>query len=221
MKKILLVLTNQKTIGKKETGFHFSEFSHAYEFFKNHGYEVKVASLLGGECPITSPHLEDKINAEFYADPQNMKIVKETIKLDQLLHEKFDGVYFAGGHGTMVDFPHNSTIEAIINRTILHGGIVGAVCHGPAAFVGAKGTDGKYLIYGKRINSFTNKEENNTQYRDDLPFLLESTLVEHGGKFESSPPRVGHVAVDAPFVTGQNPESVDLVVAEMHTLLQR
>ena len=223
MKKILIVLTNQKIIGNnsKETGFHFSEFSHAYEFFKDHSYGVVVGSPLGGESPITSPHPEDAINARFYSSPGKMKIVKKTVKLDQLIHEKFDGVYFAGGHGTMVDFPNNPTIESIVNQTIMNGGIIGAVCQGPAAFVGMKNPGGKYVVDGKRVNSFTNEEEKKTPYYGDVPFYLESKLVEQGGSFESSPPRVGHVAIDAPLVTGQNPESVDFVVAAMHTLLQK
>jgi len=223
MKKILIVLTNQKKIGKnrKETGFHFSEFSHAYGFFRNHNYEVIVASLLGGECPITSPHPEDKVNAEFYANSEKMNLVKETVKLDMLLSEKFDGVYFAGGHGTMVDFPNNSTIQAVIHKAISHGGVVGAVCHGPAAFVGVKNSRGKYLVDGKRVNSFTNEEEKKTPYYGDLPFYLESRLIDEGCKFESSPPREGHVAVDVPIVSGQNPESVEYVVAAMHSLLQK
>lgn len=223
MKTIVIILTNQKTIGHagKKTGFHFSEFSHAYEFFKNHKYEIVVGSPLGGECPITSPHPEDSINAKFYNSPDKMKLVKETVKLDLLLNEQFDAVYGAGGHGTMVDFPNNATLEAIMNKTISRGGIVGAVCHGPAALVGAKGPDGKYLVDGRRINCFTNEEEKKTQYYDDIPLFLESKLVEQGGKFECSSPRVGHVAVDGPIVTGQNPESVDFVVSAMHTLLQK
>lgn len=220
---ILIVLTSQKTIGNtsKETGFHFSEFSHAYEFFDNLGYKIVVASPLGGECSITSPHTEDKINAHFYEDPEKINIIKQTAKLDDVKNEHFDAVYIAGGHGAMFDFPHNLTLAAIINGTLRDGGVVGAVCHGPAAFVGVKDNKGRYLVDGKRINSFTNIEEKATQYYNDLPFLLESKLVEQGAKFESSGPRKPHLTIDSRIITGQNPESVDSVTEAIHNFFAK
>jgi len=218
---ILIVVTSQSTIGNtdKPTGFHFSEFSHPYEFFINHGYEVTVASPLGGEAPITSPHPEDKINAAFYADPIKMKVVKETVKLDTLKDTKFDAVFIAGGHGPMFDLANNIILAEILNKTYSNGGVLGAVCHGPVGFVGVKLSNGKYLVEGKRINSFTNIEEKATPYYDDMPFLLETKLVEQGAKFESSSPRTGHLCVDSRIVTGQNPESVEMVIGAMYSLL--
>lgn len=220
--RILIVLTSQKTIGNtnKETGFHFSEFSHAYEFFVKQGYKVTVASPRGGECPITSSHPEDKINALFYSNPEKMKIVKETVKLDDVQNQCFDAVYVAGGHGGMFDLPNNEALVTIMNNTYVHGGVLGAVCHGPAAFVGAKDKKGSYLVSGNRLNSFTNTEEKTTPYYNDIPFLLESKLIEQGAKFESSGPREPHLAVDSRIVTGQNPESVELVIGAIHALLQ-
>lgn len=222
MKHILIVLTSQKTIGNtnKETGFHFSEFSHPFEFFISHGYEVTVASPQGGECPITSPHPEDKINAAFYADPEKMKIVKETVKLSDLQNTNFDAVFIAGGHGPMFDLANNAVLAEIMNKTYSDSGILGAVCHGPAAFVGVKDKNGLYLVADKRINSFTNDEEEKTPYFEDMPFLLESKLVEQGAKFEASGPREPHLSVDERLVTGQNPESVELVIGAMYALLQ-
>lgn len=219
---ILIVLTSQRTVGKtdKETGFHFSEFSHPYEFFVSHGCTVTVSSPKGGECLITSPHPEDKINALFYSDPEKMRIVKETAKLADLEGRHFDAVYVAGGHGAMFDLPNNFALAVIMNSTYETGGVLAAVCHGPAAFVGVKDKDGSYLVAGKGINSFTNAEEKVTPHYNDMPFLLESKLVEQGGKFESSGPRMPHLIVDARIVTGQNPESVDLVTGAVYALLQ-
>ena len=219
---ILIVLTNQKTVGNtnKETGFHFSEFTHPYEFFITHGYEVTVASPCGGECPITSLHPEDKINNLFLKNPDKMKIIKKTAKLDELQNKHFDAIYVAGGHGVMFDLPNNKALASIIQNTLNNNGVLGSVCHGPAAFVGVKNIDGSYLVAGKKINSFTNAEEKSTPHYNDMPFLLESKLIEQGAQFESSGPREPHLAVDARIVTGQNPESIELVIGAMHALLQ-
>jgi putative intracellular protease/amidase len=222
MTRILIVLTSQGKVGntEKDTGFHFSEFSHPYEFFVKHGFEVTVASPLGGECPITSPHPEDKINALFYSNPEKMKVIRETVKLGDILNEHYDAVFIAGGHGPMFDLANNKELAEIMNKTYSDGGVLGSVCHGPAAFVGVKDENGNYLVSGKRINSFTNNEEKATPYFDDMPFLLESKLIEQGAKFESSGPREPHLAVDQRLVTGQNPESIELVVGAMYALLQ-
>jgi len=220
---ILIVLTNQKNIGdtKGETGFHFSEFSHPYKFFIDHGYDIIVTSPKGGECPITSPHPEDKINALFYSSPEKMRIIKETKRLDDLMNKNFDAIYMAGGHGTMFDFPNNVTLASIMSKILTKGGVLGAVCHGPAAFIGAKDKTGKYIVEGRKINSFTNAEEKLTPFYNDMPFLLETELIKQGAKFESSGIREAHLAVDSRVVTGQNPESVELVVGAMHVLLQK
>lgn len=220
--KILMVLTSQKIIANtnKETGFHFSEFTHPYDFFIKSNYEVMVASPLGGECSITSLHPEDKINSSFYNDPEKMKIIKETIKLSNLKDIKFDAVYIAGGNGAMFDFPNNTVLADILLSTYENGGVLAAVCHGPAAFVGVKNEKGDYIVNNKKINSFTDVEEKNTEYLNDMPFLLESKLVEQGAEFESSLPREPHLAVDKNIVTGQNPESVELVIGAIHALLQ-
>ena len=149
-----------------------------------------------------------------------MKIVKETIKIGNLLNEHFDAVYIAGGHGAMFDLPNNVDVANIIVNTFKKGGVIGSVCHGPAAFVGVKNNDGSYFVNTKRINSFTNEEEKLTPHYNDMPFLLESKLIEQGAKFESSGPREPHLAIDSHIVTGQNPESIELVVGAIHALLQ-
>ena len=38
---------------------------------------------------------------------------------------------------------------------MLQGGIVSAVCHGPACLPGMKGSDGEALIKGKKVTGFS------------------------------------------------------------------
>ncbi|KKR27626.1 MAG: hypothetical protein UT59_C0051G0007 [candidate division CPR2 bacterium GW2011_GWD1_39_7] len=116
---------------------------------------------------------------------------------------------------------NNETLENIMSKTYAEGGILAAVCHGPAAFVGAKDKNGNFLVSGKRINSFTNAEEKATPHYQDMPFLLESKLIEQGAIFESSGLREPHLAVDERVITGQNPESIELVTGAIHALLSR
>ena len=87
------------------------------------------------------------------------------------------------------------------------GKIIAAVCHGPAALVNAKNSDGLPLVKNRRINCFTDEEEREMNMHDVMPFLLESKLRACGGLFENAPPMKCHVAEDKNLITGQNPAS--------------
>ena len=69
-----------------------------------------------------------------------------------------------------------------------HGrGVVGAVCHGPVSLLNVKLSDGSYLVSGKNITSFTNDEESNYA-KADVPFELETALVNQGAIFHKVDP---------------------------------
>ncbi len=223
MGKVLLIITNvsKTTVHSLETGFHFAEFSHAYEFFVAHRYEVTVGSPNGGTCVITSDHPSDKINQAFKNDPARMSVVERTLKLADIKNVTFDAVYMAGGHGAMFDLANNEDLARLIRATYSRGGIIASVCHGPAGLVGVRAENGKFLVDGVRLTSFTNEEEQATDFFDDMPFLLQTTLSNQGARYEYSKPRTPHLAVDSRIVTGQNPESVELVIGAVHTLLTK
>jgi putative intracellular protease/amidase len=101
-------------------------------------------------------------------------------------------------------------------------GVVSAVCHGPAALVNVKLSDGSYLVANKKINAFTNEEEVAVGLEKVVPFLLETTLIERGAKFEKSGLWQKHVVADQRVVTGQNPQSAqgvgEATLAELNKL---
>jgi putative intracellular protease/amidase len=86
-------------------------------------------------------------------------------------------------------------------------GVVGAVCHGPAALVNLKLSDGSYLVDGKAVTAFSNEEEEAVGLHRVVPFLLESKLVERGARFKKATPWQPKVMVSERLVTGQNPAS--------------
>ena len=88
----------------------------------------------------------------------------------------------------MWDFADNAELAKITADIYEQGGIVSAVCHGPAGLVNVKLSNGKYLVDGKKINAFTNEEETIVKLDKVVPFLLESTLIARGAKFEKSEP---------------------------------
>jgi putative intracellular protease/amidase len=91
------------------------------------------------------------------------------------------------------------------------GGIVGAVCHGPAALADVKLPKGEYLIEGKRFAAFTNEEETQVELDEVVPFMLQNRLIERGGIHVPAEPWQTNAVVDQRLVTGQNPQSAQRV----------
>ncbi len=221
MKKILFVLTSHSERGGAgvPTGFHMSEASHPWKVLHEAGYEIDFVSPKGGVAPIDAFDLSDETNKEFWESDEYQLKIKNTMKPSEVDSSKYSAIHFVGGHGTMWDFPENEDLQKIGREIYENGGVVSAVCHGPAALVNLKMSNGNYLVDGKKVNSFTDAEEKKIGLENVVPFLLESKLRERGAKFEKSDLWQEHVEVDERLVTGQNPASAKKVGEEVLNLL--
>ena len=222
MKKVLCVVTSNNVKGATgiPTGFWLSELTHPLEKFVEAGFEYALASIKGGKPPIDGESLDfnDAINKKFWDDETFQTKLTNTIKLDSAKAD-FDAIFFAGGHGVMWDFADSAAIDKITREIYERGGIVAAVCHGPAALVNVKLSDGKFLVDGKKLTSFTNNEESEVQATEIVPFLLETELKNHGAIHFAEKNWSNHVEVDGRLVTGQNPASAASVGEEIVKLL--
>lgn len=219
--KILLVVTSHSQLGEtgKPTGYYLPEVAHPYAVLAKKGYEIDIASPKGGLAPLDKKSLNDKdaVSKAFYENPTTRKKLENTLKLSDIDSSKYAAVLYAGGHGTMFDFRNNTAIEKINEQIYESGGIVAAVCHGPAALVSTKLRNGKYLVEGKNVAGFSNEEEEIAKLTEVMPFLLETELKKIGGKYTKAPAYKSHVVVDGRLITGQNPasaEAVGLAIAE-------
>ncbi|MDB5411536.1 MAG: ThiJ/PfpI domain protein [Rhodospirillales bacterium] len=84
----------------------------------------------------------------------------------------------------------------------------------------AKRSDGRSLVDGKRVNSFTNSEEKAVGLTEVVPFLLETRLRELGGRFEGGPEWQPFAVRDGNLITGQNPMSSELVARRVIDALE-
>ncbi|SRR6266851_2215471 len=130
-----------------------------------------------------------------------------TPTIDQLDPAVYDAIFYVGGHGTMWDFPDNEELAKFAASIYGSGGVVGAVCHGPAGLVNLRLDDGSYLVDGKEVTSFTNDEEAAVGLLDAVPFALESKLIERGARFTKAASFTEHAVADRRLITGQNPAS--------------
>lgn len=217
-KHILMVITSHgEAEGHTAPGYEFDEFTKSYLVFKQHGISVDIASPKGGAVVADKYDPKKPFNVEVLADQTVMKKLNNTLPTAKVNADEYDGVFVVGGKGAMFDLPYDAPLQQLIADIYQDNGTVAAVCHGPAALVDVKLSDGSYLIANKAVNGFTNKEEKlfGKKWINHFDFLLEDKLVERGGKFQSSDIMLNHVAVDERLITGQNPSSTTAVALEL------
>lgn len=209
-KKVLFIITSCNVKGATgiPTGFNLSEVTHPLEKLEASGIAVDIASIKGGEAPLDGlEDFNDPVNARYWADTDFRASIANTLKLDDAKASDYDAIFFAGGHGTMWDFPDSSPVLKLVPEFYESGKIVSAVCHGPAALVNVKLSDGSYLISGKNVAAFTNGEEEEVQSTNVVPFLLQDALIKHGAIYKHAPNWNNNIAIDGRLITGQNPQS--------------
>lgn len=113
----------------------------------------------------------------------------------------------------MFDLATDSTSQQIIREFYESGRVVSAVCHGPAALVNVKLSDGSFLVSGNAVTGFSNAEEDTMKLSEYMPFMLETSLSENGAKFEKADEQWGvKVSISGKnnkLITGQNPASAN------------
>jgi putative intracellular protease/amidase len=221
MKKVLIIVSNANTIGpnNRRTGTFLSEVAHPYAEFSAANYEINFASLTGDTPYLDALHLAD--------DPQNLAFLtgkgwadmQKAVKLTDVDVSKYDAVFVPGGLAPMVDMPEHPLLKQVIKETYERNAVVGAVCHGPVSLLNVKLNDGSYLVNGKNIASFTNEEEENYA-KTDVPFELETALVNQGAIFHGVAPWGANSIADGNLVTGQNPASAKGVAEKMIRIME-
>lgn len=202
-------------------GYEFDELTKSYIVFKHYGVTVDIASPSGGKVVADEYDPKKPYNQLFLNDKQAMRHLNNTLKLTDVDTSRYSAVFVVGGKGPMFDLHQDKQLRTIIRDVYEQGGIASAVCHGPAALVNVTLSDGSYLIKGKRVNGFTNREEAafGKKWTQQFAFLLEDKLRERGALFESADIMLNHVAQDGRLITGQNPFStVDTALAVVHSL---
>ncbi|WP_285008686.1 type 1 glutamine amidotransferase domain-containing protein [Pedobacter faecalis] len=213
MKKILMVLTSHEDMinTDSKTGVWLGEFTDPYYEFIDAGYQITLASPLGGKPPVDPlSELTENItasNRRFQNDEAAKSAFENTLMLAEVDANNFDAVFYPGGHGPIWDLASSEKSGQLILDFYKAGKPVGLVCHGPAALIKVEELEPGFLN-GKRITAFTDTEEVMTGRSGNVPYQLESRLKELGADLDSALiPFTAHVETDANLVTGQNPLS--------------
>ncbi|KAJ6011877.1 ThiJ/PfpI [Penicillium canescens] len=218
--KFLFVLSSQAILPSRgtPTGWYLPELVHPYNKLAPH-FDIVVASPAGGEAPLDPYSIEvtkDDLECQAFLR-ENDNVWKRTEKLSSLLGRsaEFSGIFYVGGHGPMFDLATDFVSQSLIREFYESRKVVSAVCHGPAALVNVKLSDGTYLVSNQVVTGLSDAEEEFMQFTKDMPFLLESELRNRGAQYESADGLFGVKVVvsgkGGKLITGQNPPSAAVI----------
>lgn len=208
--RVLLVVSGHGLDeGKARPGFEMDELSQAYVVFADNGLQVDIASPSGGAVVADRFNPNKPYNSRFLADPEAAAKLTSTRAIASVGNEKYAAIFIIGGKGAMFDLPVNANLKTMLAETYQAGGVIGAVCHGPAVFMNVPLKGGASLLEGRSVTGFSNEEEAlfGKGWAPSFPVLLESGLRGSGAKFSEAPMMLSHVVTDGRLVTGQNPSS--------------
>jgi putative intracellular protease/amidase len=217
-KNILFIVTSNAHMGAsgKATGIWAEELATPYYAMLDAGFTVDIASPKGGAVPMdpgsvkaagsNSPEVD-----RFFNDASAKQKSTNSLRAADVNVANYDAVFFPGGHGTMWDLPVDAGVTNAVEAAFAANKVIASVCHGAAGLVTAKRADGRSIVAGKRVNSFTDAEEGAAGLTAVVPFLLETRIRELGGKFEGAANWQAFALRDGNLITGQNPQSSALV----------
>ena len=227
-KKVLIVVANpttSTTLGWP-VGFWGAELTHPYYELTQRGVEVTIASPDGGGVELDSlsdPRDDSKWSADdlitmgFLNTPELAALLEDTPKLAELDPATYDAIMVAGGQAPMFSFRDNEDVHRALRSFYEAEKPTCIYCHGTAALVDLKLSDGSYLVEGKTVTGFANVEEDFSDSfvgQQVMPFRLEDELRERGANYVQGGLFKAFAVRDGRLITGQQQYSARKV-AEM------
>ncbi|KAI9292128.1 class I glutamine amidotransferase-like protein [Neoconidiobolus thromboides FSU 785] len=201
-----------------KTGLFYTEALHPYEELVKAGFEVDLASETGtygmDEHSLDKDFLSGD-DLKIYNDPNhsfNVKLNKHLHKASDLDKSQY-GLFFASaGHATLWDYPKARGLQEIAEDIYARGGVVSAVCHGPAILPGIKDKNGKPIISGKKVTGFTTEGEVVLNLLDaikkaNVPTIEDGAASVNATYVPPPTPFADFNITDGKVVTGANPAS--------------
>jgi len=210
MKKVLILLTNHATLGeaKEANGTYAPELTHVLHELMEAKIDFDLASLEGGSVPLYGTDMEgDAVNQKLLANDKVTSGLENSLRIDHLSPEDYDAVFYPGGFGLLYDLAQSEKAGQFAATIYEKGGVLSAVCHGPAGLLPIKLTDGTPLLKAFTVTGFTHEEEKDFGTIEKIPYLLEESLTRAADQFHKKGPWQPFVVEQDRLITGQNPQS--------------
>lgn len=224
MKKILIPVTNHATLGdtQEANGTYAPELTHVLDVFNKAGFDYDIASINGGKVPLYGVDIEgDEVNLRVLNEADFQNRTNNSLPVSQVNFDDYDGIFYPGGFGLLTDLVDNQAFADIAAKHYEQGGIIGAVCHGPAGLLPITLSNGEKLLANKSVTAFTHEEEIDFGTINKIPFLLEEALTRISARYSKVQPWQEHVIEDGRVITGQNPGSAHAVGEAMIKLINK
>lgn len=223
MAKVLAVLSGGYADEENNyvTGWWAEElFAPSMELEKE-GHTVGIATILGGKPVVDPLSLSEEYDPEGkYKKLYESGIADKTTRLVDVKASDYDAIFIVGGHGAMFDLAHNEDLHNMINIVYELGGIVSAVCHGPAPLIYTKKKDGKSLLEGLEVTGYPNDKEPE-EVVGLLPFSLEDELSRIA-EYKKAEDEDAYAVWGSPqILTGRDPHSSALFGKELARALTK
>jgi putative intracellular protease/amidase len=216
-KKVLIVVANPSTSTTLgwPVGFWGAELTHPYYELTERGLEVTIASPDGGKVEMDSlsdprdpSHwsAEDLVTMGFVNTPSLVELLENTPRLADLDLDEFDAIMVAGGQSPMFTFREHQDLQRAIRHFYEAEKPTAVYCHGTAALVDLKLSDGSYLVDGKTVTGFANAEE---EFSDAfvgqkvMPWRVEDVLRDRGANYVQGGLFKPFAVRDGRLITGQ------------------
>ncbi len=198
------------------TGVWAEEFLEPYRIFTEAGWTVDVASPEGTAPTFDAASLNEggagsaERAAEFAARIADLQgVLEQPLRLDAVNAADYDVLFYPGGHGPMEDLAVDNDSAQLIVAAVTSNTTLGVLCHAPAALLPVTdAATGEWVLKGRRMTGFTNREEQIGGLADKASWLVETRLVELGADYsQAAEPFAPYIVVDGELYTGQNPAS--------------
>ncbi|MFC3942977.1 type 1 glutamine amidotransferase domain-containing protein [Pseudomonas gingeri NCPPB 3146 = LMG 5327] len=220
MPSVLMILSSATTWSQlnglqRPTGFWGEEFITPHRLLSAAGANISLATPGGAPAVVDELSLSLDVNGGDAAKVAELtdylhrhaQLLRAPKRLEDIDLADYDAILVPGGHGPMQDLAVNEAAGRLLTAALADPRkVVGALCHGCAAFLAA-GDARSWPFKGRKLTGFSNTEETQTGLAANAPWLLEDRLVAAGAQYQAGAPWTSYVVVDGNLVTGQNPAS--------------
>jgi putative intracellular protease/amidase len=231
--KVLMIVANPGTATTTgwPVGFWAAELFHPYYEFSEKRYDVTIASPEGGKVEadqLSDPRDESRWSADDLISmgalntPEITAQLADTPAIRDLDLDAYDAIVVCGGQAPAFQFRDHADLQRAIARFYEARKPTAVLCHGVAALIDVKLSDGSYLVEGKTVTGFANVEEDFSDAAAGqrvLPIRVEDELRGRGANYVQAGLFKSFAVRDMNLITGQQQYSgrkvAELVIAAL------
>ncbi|MBB2892000.1 glyoxalase III HchA [Flexivirga oryzae] len=195
-RKVLLIGADERYL-RVQGDRYFSTGNHPVEtllpalHLEAAGYDVEVATASGNlmkyelwAFPAQDDAVKD-IHRRLLPKTENPKKLSDVIAEELGPDSDYAAVFVPGGHGAMINMADDPDIGTVLAWALENNRVVITLCHGPAALLAARNTDGNSLFAGYEVCAFPDTLDQGANVEigylpGQLTWLLAERLREQG-----------------------------------------